>query len=129
MDLSAAHDTLLALEQEAFRGGHYEVGFHALEAAAHCAYGRHDPIGLAVVAGLAETRRDWIDQHAPEHPLSSGRAAAHGGRGAFAALASMVHALQAAVHAEGARAAASEAVAPCLEGWVGPMQGPRAEGG
>jgi hypothetical protein len=125
MNLGAAYDTLLALEQEAFHAGHFEVGYHALEAAVHCAYGRRDPAGLAAVARLAEGRRDWIDEYRPEHPLSTRHAAGHGGRGAFTALASMVHALLAALHAEGARMRASEMVLPRPEGWVGPMQGER----
>lgn len=71
----------LALNESAFAGGHYEVAYHLLMTALHCAEELGDADRLAAVSALARGQQADLDRAAPAHRLASG--SAHGPRGVF----------------------------------------------
>jgi hypothetical protein len=81
-----AYQSLLAINGEAFAGAHYEVAYHALAAALHCAVDESDRERMRDVQAIAGRQRDWIDQFRPEHRLSTASARARGQQSMFAML-------------------------------------------
>jgi hypothetical protein len=71
----------LALNGSAFADGHYEVAFHLLMTALHCAEDLGDADRLAEVSGVAGAQQRDLDRAAPAHRLAS--RSAHGPRGVF----------------------------------------------
>ncbi len=69
---------LMDINQEAFGQGLYEVAYHALAAALHCAYPLEEQVLLDVLERRAREQRDWIDSSASEHVLSSQSASLRG---------------------------------------------------
>lgn len=55
----------------AFTGQSFEIAYHLLAAAMHCAAEMHDAQRLGQVQRTAEEHGRWIDTHLPEHKLSS----------------------------------------------------------
>ena len=81
------YDRLLALNREAFAAGSYEVAYHALVAALHCAIDLKAPQLLSGVARRATEQMTWIDDHVPEHTLSIRSAGQRGHKSIYGLLA------------------------------------------
>ena len=93
MDTNGAQDALygrlLALNQETFSAGLYEIAYHTLAGALHRAVNLQDDALLDAVAALATAQLWHIDLHAPTQALSSFVATSRGRRSAYAALAQL----------------------------------------
>jgi hypothetical protein len=85
-EIRKLEDSLLRIGQEAFAAGHFEVAYHALMAALHCATDEGDATRVRRVGALAEEQRDWIDLHASGHRMSTSSARLRGHSGAYANL-------------------------------------------
>jgi len=85
---------LLALNQEAFAGGHYEAAYHILDAALHYAYDTGDSEQLGQIEQLAQQQLRHIDSNTPSHTMSSQSVMGRHGVNLFEVLAQ-----QASVHA------------------------------
>jgi hypothetical protein len=81
------YEQLLEMNRAAFEAGGYEVAFHTLSSAIHCARYLSDEQRLADVERIATEQGEWIDAHAPTHAISSNSAAERGNQGVFANLA------------------------------------------
>jgi hypothetical protein len=81
------YERLLALNREAFAAGSYEVAYHALAAAMHCAIELEAPELLSDVAQRASEQMTWIDEHVPEHTLSTRSAGQRGNTSVYGLLA------------------------------------------
>ncbi len=80
-------DQLMDINKEAFEQEHYEVAYHALAAALHCAILLEEKqAALTILEQRACEQRDWIDAAASHHPLSSQSAVLHGHRSVYATL-------------------------------------------
>jgi hypothetical protein len=90
-ELRALYVQFLDQNTQTFAGRHFEIAYHALAAAMHCAEGLRDRALLAEVQRLAEEQRHWIDSHAPEHRLSSRNAMTRGNDSIFASAARQAH--------------------------------------
>ena len=78
---------LFTASRDAHEGGMHEAACHALTAAMHVANDGADEAGLEKVIREARAQSRWLDEHVPEHPLSS-RHPERGDRpGPYAALA------------------------------------------
>jgi hypothetical protein len=82
-DTKSTYSQLLTVSSAAAAAGEYEVSYHALMAALHCAESADNAGRLVEVARLAREQLDTIDAGAPGHRLSSRTAAAHGHRSVF----------------------------------------------
>ena len=78
---------LMAISNEAFAGQHFEVAYHALAAAMHWARDSHAMHQIKEVELVAQQQLDWIDKHAPAHPVSSQSAHMRGNQSIFRLLA------------------------------------------
>jgi hypothetical protein len=76
-------ERLIAINDEAFAAGRYEVAYHALMAALHAAQDAGDPAHLRSVERIAEKQQDRIDADAPRHRLATDEARGHGVIGIF----------------------------------------------
>ena len=83
---SSSYASLLAINRQAFAGAHYEVAYHALAGALHCAIDDDDHAKMRDVQAIAGHQRDWIDQYRPEHRLSTASARTRGQNSMFAML-------------------------------------------
>jgi hypothetical protein len=88
------YDQLMDINKEAFKQGYYEVSYHALAAALHCARLLQEQAVLTVLEQRAREQRDWIDTAASGHPLSSQSAALHGHAGVYTSLVKQIQARQ-----------------------------------
>ena len=77
------YEQLMTLSNQALTSGHYEVAYHALTAAMHCASDLANEEYLAKVEQEAKAQRDWIDSHAPEHRMSTHSATKHQGKNLY----------------------------------------------
>ncbi len=77
---------LLALARDAHAGGLHEAAYHALAGALHAAEAAGDMATIAAVMREAATQVAWIDEHLPEHRMSSSSTAAHGNPGGYGML-------------------------------------------
>ena len=82
-DVDSVYTQLLAVSDTAAAAGEYEVSYHALMAALHCAESGDDAGRLADIARIARERLRSVDAGAPDHRLSSRTAAAHGHRSVY----------------------------------------------
>jgi hypothetical protein len=96
------YEALLAIERGALAAGQYEIPYHALAAALHCAEAARDLAGAERVAALAEEHRRRIDAEEPPHRFGSRAAAQRGHPGVFEQLVGQAPALLARL--EGAEA-------------------------
>jgi hypothetical protein len=81
--LDETYRQLIDINQKMMQSGHYEVAFHALEAALHCAEDLEDEQRLTAIQQAAEQQRDLIDAEAPEHRMSSQTALKRGGQNLY----------------------------------------------
>jgi hypothetical protein len=72
------YDQLMDINKQAFGQGYYEVSYHVLAAALHCALLLEEQALLTALEQRASEQRDWIDSSASRHPLSSQSASLHG---------------------------------------------------
>ena len=70
-ELSELYQQQLSSNQRAFTLGEYNVAYHALMAALHCAETLKDAHGLSEVKQRAEEQLVWIEQHHPEYEHST----------------------------------------------------------
>jgi hypothetical protein len=89
----------MAVNQEAFAAGHFEVAFHALMAALHAAGDQDDEAAIETVRQTAADQDAQLTARAPPHRLSGRVAAEHGGRGVFETAVTHADALLARVRA------------------------------
>jgi hypothetical protein len=94
MDLNRLFHTLLDLNVGAFTSRHFEIAYHLLEAALHCAHDLGDSAALQRVCDLAFEEGAWIDENRPSHWLSSQSAQAQGGLAVFHSCARLAAMLQ-----------------------------------
>ena len=80
---SDSYSRLLNINREAFAEAHYEVAYHALAAALHAASDEADQARVRSVQEIAIQQGNWIDEHRPEHRLSSISARKRGQRTLF----------------------------------------------
>jgi hypothetical protein len=85
-------EPLLAISREAHARGQHEVAYHALTSALHAAYDARDRGALSAVAQEAAGQIAWMDDHAPEHRLSTTSASGHNHPGVYALLARQANA-------------------------------------
>jgi len=78
---------LLAESREAHACGQHEVAYHALTAAMHAADDAADVAALETAGLEAAAQLQHIDQHTPEHRLSTKSAARHVHPGVYTLLA------------------------------------------
>jgi len=62
---------LMLINQESFGGEEYDIGFHALMTALHCAQRLKDIEYLVEVERVANEQLTWIDAHHPEYEHST----------------------------------------------------------
>jgi hypothetical protein len=77
------YEHLMDINKEAFGQELYEVAYHALAAALHCAFLLEPEALLVTVEQRAREQGNWIDTHAAAHPLSSSSASLHGQRSLY----------------------------------------------
>ncbi len=65
------YERLIEISQEALMSGHYETAYHVLTAARHYAQDLGDEQRLRLVEQTANSQQSWIDQHDPEHRMST----------------------------------------------------------
>jgi hypothetical protein len=70
-EVRQAYDQLLELARNMSAAGHYEVTYHILMAALHCAEDAGDAARLHEVAQLCRQHRKTIDAIQPPHRLST----------------------------------------------------------
>ena len=80
------YNQLMDINKEAFEQEHYEVAYHALAAALHCALLLEKQAVLIALEQRAREQRDWIDASASQHPLSSQSASLHGHMSVYTSL-------------------------------------------
>ena len=85
-DLEAWYNQALALSHAAFDQRHYAVAFHAIAAALHCASDLGDDARLVEVGEIVREQAMWLDDHAPDDPLSAQSAALRGNSSLWASL-------------------------------------------
>ncbi len=85
---------LMNINEQAFGQGHYEVAYHALAAAFHCALLLKGQALLIALEQRAREQRDGIDTAAADHALSSQSAALHGHVGVYTSLLKQIQARQ-----------------------------------
>ncbi len=81
------YERLMAVNQQAFEAGLFNVAYHALAAALYCARQLPDNQGLHAVERVAREQLAWIDQNAPGYEHSSESAAQRNHESIFLALA------------------------------------------
>jgi hypothetical protein len=64
----------LAMNQEAFEGEEFDVAYHALMVALHCAQSLQSVERLSQVEALARSQLTYIDNHHPEYSHSTASA-------------------------------------------------------
>ncbi len=73
------YDQLMTINEEAFATGLFNVAFHALNAALHCARQLQDDVALKRIEDMANAQLEWIDRNAPgyEHSTASAKLRGH----------------------------------------------------
>lgn len=84
--LMLMYEQLATISREALESGHYEVAFHALSAAIHCANDLGNEEFLRDVEQEAEAQKALIDQAAPESRMSTQAAHRRGGKNMYDSL-------------------------------------------
>jgi hypothetical protein len=83
----------LGQNTELFAAGQFEVAYHVLAAAMHCANSLRDGGLLEEVQHRAQEQGEWIDRHAAEHPLSSRNAHFRNNESIYVSAARQAHAM------------------------------------
>jgi hypothetical protein len=76
--LRRLYSLLIQVNQESFAGAEYDVAYHTLSAAAHCAGSIKEIHYLHEVERLAIQQLAWIDAHDPEYEHSTRSASQRG---------------------------------------------------
>jgi hypothetical protein len=97
-------DQLLRINRASYAAGRFEVAYHVLCAALHCAEELNDLEMVAVVQHRAEQQQGELDQAEPPHPLSTGGAARRGTHPLFSSLGRTAHAASVRIKAQLAQA-------------------------
>jgi len=82
-NVRSTYPLLLAINRQAFAHANYEVAYHALAAALHSARDDGNHQRIRDVQTIATHQRDWIDEHRPDHRLSSISARSRGQHSIF----------------------------------------------
>jgi hypothetical protein len=93
-ELRNLYQQFLDHNAQAFVGRQFQVAYHALAAAMHCAQALREHHLLAEVQRRAEQQGRWIDTETPDHHLSSRSAQVRGHTSIFASLVKQAHAIQ-----------------------------------
>jgi hypothetical protein len=86
-DLVDLHDQLIEVSRKALELKQYEVAYHSLQAALHCALEIKDEQLLLCIQLEADRQRAFVDAVSPDHRLSSLKAAERGGNNLYGILA------------------------------------------
>ena len=70
-NLKDVYARLIQINQETFAGAQYDIAYHALSGALHCAATLKDVNYLVEVERLADKELAWIDAHNPEYEHST----------------------------------------------------------
>ncbi|HEU4955013.1 MAG TPA: hypothetical protein VFT28_10585 [Gemmatimonadales bacterium] len=97
-------DQLLRINGTSYAEGHFEVAYHVLSAALHCAEDLVDPEMAASVQQRAEQQQAKLDQTEPPHPLSTAGASRRGTHPLFTSLGRTAHAARVRIKAQLAQA-------------------------
>ena|SRR5579871_3235542 len=89
--VEAAYDQILAMNAAAAADGHFEVAYHLLMSALHCAEDARNPAWLSEVAARAREQRHVVDALSPPHRLST--VSSHAGVSIFETTARMAEAV------------------------------------
>jgi hypothetical protein len=92
------YSSLVKINEESFDGAQYDVAYHALCAALHCAASLKEINYLSEVERLAVQQLDWIDAHDPEYEHSSQSASKRGHVSIYKNLAKMANARALIIH-------------------------------
>ncbi len=98
IDLAAVYEQLMAINRETFAAGHYDVAYHALDAALACARDLADADRLTTVEATAAGQLAWIDAHDPQYEHSTASARTRGHSSVFAMLAHQAGARRRMLH-------------------------------
>jgi hypothetical protein len=90
--LTNLYSRLIEINQESFVGEEFDVAFHALSGALHCAENIKDSKYLKEVERLAKEQLKWVDTHNPEYQHSTQSAHVRGHISIFQHLANMANA-------------------------------------
>jgi hypothetical protein len=97
-------DQLLRINGTSYAAGHFQVAYHVLSAALHCAEDLLDPELAASVQERAERQQAELDRTEPPHPLSTVGASRRGTHPLFTSLSRTAHAAHARIKAQLAQA-------------------------
>jgi hypothetical protein len=78
MNLNELYDHLMDLNRSAFAAGEYDVAYHVMMAALHCAESLEDASAVERIEHLAIEQLESIDARAPSYEHSSASAAQRG---------------------------------------------------
>ena len=92
ISLIGLYDDLMSVHRSAFGGTYYNVAYHALAAALHCADDAFDLERVTEVEQVASEQLAWIDLHAPAYEHSSQNAALRGHVSIYTMLSRQAHA-------------------------------------
>jgi len=91
-NLKDVYARLIQINQETFDGAQYDIAYHALSGALHCAATLKDVNYLVEVERLANKELAWIDAHNPEYEHSTRSSAGRGLRSIYRNLTTMANA-------------------------------------
>ncbi len=97
-------DQLLRINGTSYAAGHFQVAYHVLSAALHCAEDLLDLELAAFVQERAERQQAELDRTEPPHPLSTVGASRRGTHPLFTSLSRTAHAAHARIKAQLAQA-------------------------
>ena len=97
-------DQLLRINGTSYAEGHFEVAYHVLSAALHCAEELVDLQMALTVQRQAERQQAELDETEPPHPLSTAGAARRGTHALFSSLGRTAHSAGARIKAQLAQA-------------------------
>ena len=84
------YEQLIEINKEAFGQSLFEVAYHALAAALHCAIVLEGQTVLRDLEQRATEQRDWIEAYALGHPLSTQSALLHRHRSIYTSLVAQI---------------------------------------
>ncbi|MBD2088914.1 hypothetical protein H6F67_03490 [Microcoleus sp. FACHB-1515] len=90
-ELIGIYEQLVMVSQRALENHAYEVAYHALVAAMHCADDLQDEQRLAFIEQEAERQKNFIDETSSNHRLSSQAVQQRGGVNLYDSLMAQAH--------------------------------------
>ena len=91
-NLRTVYSRLFRISEDTFASREYDVAYHALSGALHCAASLKDTKYLKEVERLAGDQLKWIDTHAPEYEHSTQSSSKRGLPSIYKNLATMANA-------------------------------------